>query len=297
MGYPLPLASPLTDQLQGWGSALGALFAGIAAVGAGLLYWHEVRTHREQRLEAEIAQARMVVATIARAEGHVDGRQTIVTHVNCRVENWGAAPVLDVEFAVSQTTGAEAIYFRRYPVLRPHVRREGRVELPRPLVANRLDDLDLLTGFNTTVVFTDSSGVRWSRVDGDQPTRVHPHAVGRALPKSDFQAAPVPGPDAENGQGVASRDEIERTLAQIWSQVLGVEQVGVEDNFFELGGDSILSIQVVSRARQAGLRFTGRDMFRRQTIAQLATVVDVNGSSPVPAPKDDPRPPADPLDS
>ncbi|MEA2588854.1 MAG: hypothetical protein QOH66_1781, partial [Actinomycetota bacterium] len=56
--------------------------------------------------------------------------------------------------------------------------------------------------------------------------------------------------------------------------------VGVEDNFFELGGDSILSIQVVSRARKAGLRFVVKDLFVNQTIAALATVVGVMGGEP-----------------
>ncbi|MCT9935398.1 condensation domain-containing protein, partial [Planotetraspora sp. A-T 1434] len=66
---------------------------------------------------------------------------------------------------------------------------------------------------------------------------------------------------------------IEEELARIWAEVLGLERVGAEDNFFELGGDSILSIQVVSRARQDGLRLTTKEVFIHQTIAQLAPVV------------------------
>src|SRR5262249_47905580 len=54
---------------------------------------------------------------------------------------------------------------------------------------------------------------------------------------------------------------------------------GVEDNFFELGGDSILSIQVVSRARQAGLRISAKDIFRYQTIAGIVAGVDVTVAS------------------
>ena len=57
-------------------------------------------------------------------------------------------------------------------------------------------------------------------------------------------------------------------LAGIWAEVLGVERVGVDDNFFELGGDSILSIQVVSRARQAGLcGHADGSCFEHQTVA------------------------------
>jgi amino acid adenylation domain-containing protein/non-ribosomal peptide synthase protein (TIGR01720 family) len=64
--------------------------------------------------------------------------------------------------------------------------------------------------------------------------------------------------------------EPERALASIWSELLGVEQVGIHDNFFELGGDSILSIQVIARARQRGLTISPRQMFEHQTIASLA---------------------------
>jgi amino acid adenylation domain-containing protein/non-ribosomal peptide synthase protein (TIGR01720 family) len=64
----------------------------------------------------------------------------------------------------------------------------------------------------------------------------------------------------------------EQTLATIWSQVLGVPHVGRDANFFELGGDSILSIQVVARANQAGLHITPRQLFEQPTVARLAAV-------------------------
>ena len=70
----------------------------------------------------------------------------------------------------------------------------------------------------------------------------------------------------------APRTELEQRLAQIWQDVLKVEQVGLNDNFFELGGDSIISIQVVSRARREGIRFTPKDLFQHQTVQRLATV-------------------------
>ncbi|WP_192364702.1 phosphopantetheine-binding protein, partial [Mesorhizobium mediterraneum] len=65
---------------------------------------------------------------------------------------------------------------------------------------------------------------------------------------------------------------MQRTLVDIWRRTLGRFDIGIDDNFFQLGGDSILSIQVVSRARQAGLRLTVREMFQHQTIAELAVV-------------------------
>ncbi|MFJ2992102.1 amino acid adenylation domain-containing protein [Pandoraea sp. NPDC087047] len=69
----------------------------------------------------------------------------------------------------------------------------------------------------------------------------------------------------------APRNDVEHRLAQIWQQVLGVARVGISDNFFELGGDSILSLQVISRVRNAklGITLTLRDLMRHQTIASL----------------------------
>ncbi len=88
--------------------------------------------------------------------------------------------------------------------------------------------------------------------------------------KVDRRALPRPELDSSRGEYVGARTREEEILCQIWSEVLGVERVSVEDNFFELGGDSILSIQVIARARQAGLQLTPRQFFERQTIAGLA---------------------------
>ncbi|MGH3529677.1 MAG: condensation domain-containing protein, partial [Pseudonocardiaceae bacterium] len=89
--------------------------------------------------------------------------------------------------------------------------------------------------------------------------------------KIDRKALPAPDhrPSATAGY-VAASTPTEHLLAEIWAGVLGAERVGVHDNFFELGGDSILSIQVVSRARRAGLDISSQDIFLRQTIAALA---------------------------
>ncbi|MFJ5116146.1 amino acid adenylation domain-containing protein, partial [Streptomyces sp. NPDC088551] len=92
----------------------------------------------------------------------------------------------------------------------------------------------------------------------------------------------LPAPDAIPVAGYTPpRTDTERTLCDIWADVLGLERVGIEDNFFALGGDSILSIQVVSRARQAGLELSSRDVFARQTIAALAAVARTAGAGAV----------------
>ncbi|MBF8739592.1 non-ribosomal peptide synthetase [Pseudomonas guariconensis] len=82
----------------------------------------------------------------------------------------------------------------------------------------------------------------------------------------------LPEPELQAREHVAPEGEVECTLAQIWQTVLNLPQVGAEDNFFELGGDSIVSVQVVARAREAGLALTPRDLFEQQSIRRLAKV-------------------------
>ncbi|MCA1681697.1 MAG: amino acid adenylation domain-containing protein, partial [Actinobacteria bacterium] len=96
--------------------------------------------------------------------------------------------------------------------------------------------------------------------------------------KLDRRALPAPEFGALGGTGyVAPRTGVEAVLSGIWAEVLGVARVGVEDDFFELGGDSILSLQVVSRARQAGLGLLPWDVFVHPTVASLAAgVFDVS---------------------
>ncbi|MBK4998716.1 amino acid adenylation domain-containing protein [Pseudomonas sp. S31] len=91
--------------------------------------------------------------------------------------------------------------------------------------------------------------------------------------KLDRKALPLPDVSALQQGYVAPRNETEAQLAAVWADVLKLERVGLEDNFFELGGDSIMSIQVVSRARQQGLQFTPKELFEHQTVGELAQVV------------------------
>ena len=89
----------------------------------------------------------------------------------------------------------------------------------------------------------------------------------RALPAPEYQ---------DDGNGYrASASVTEEVLAGIYAQVLGLERVGVDDSFFELGGDSILSMQVVARARAAGVLFRPRDVLVEQTVSRLALLARV----------------------
>ena len=94
--------------------------------------------------------------------------------------------------------------------------------------------------------------------------------------------ATLPDPvSSHDGDHRAPRTEVEQRLATIWQEVLGIEQVGIGDNFFELGGDSILSLQVISRVRNARLGFELRlrDLIRHQTIEGLTAAFASVGSA------------------
>ena len=99
-------------------------------------------------------------------------------------------------------------------------------------------------------------------------------------PNGKLERKRLPAPTLQISQRAfeAPCTEHEQALAQIWQDVLGIEQVGRHDNFFELGGDSIISIQVVSRARRAGLSLQPRDLFQQQTLQALAAVVKVQAA-------------------
>ena len=98
--------------------------------------------------------------------------------------------------------------------------------------------------------------------------------------KIDRNALPEPEsarPDLEEAL-IAPSSHVEQILAEIWADVLYMDEVGIHDNFFSLGGDSILSIQIVSKAREAGIHLTTMQIFEHPTIARLSAVVTTSES-------------------
>ena len=91
--------------------------------------------------------------------------------------------------------------------------------------------------------------------------------------KIDRKALPAPDPSLRQigDVFVAPETDTELALTSIWSEVLKLETIGVHDNFFRIGGDSIISIQLVSRARKQGLYFQVKDVFKHPTIKELAS--------------------------
>ncbi|MER7955984.1 amino acid adenylation domain-containing protein [Streptomyces sp. NPDC096030] len=131
-----------------------------------------------------------------------------------------------------------------------------------------------------------------ARIAGTLPDHMVPSAVVRLdgpLPltpngKLDSRALPEPRWTATAG-GDAPTTPAETALAALFAEVLDLPSVGVHDSFFELGGDSIVAIQLVNLAREAGLVITPRDVFRQRTVAALArTALQVTAEAPSEAP-------------
>ncbi|NMF64890.1 non-ribosomal peptide synthetase [Brasilonema octagenarum] len=112
----------------------------------------------------------------------------------------------------------------------------------------------------------------------------------KALPltpngKVDRQALPIPDQERPNLEAafVPPSTPIEVALAEIWSEVLGVEQVGIHDNFLKLGGDSLRSIQVLSRANDRGLSFSLQEFTQNPTIYELSQLIKTAEELRIPA--------------
>ncbi|WP_256725680.1 non-ribosomal peptide synthetase [Streptomyces sp. IMTB 2501] len=104
--------------------------------------------------------------------------------------------------------------------------------------------------------------------------------------KLDRRALPAPEAAVARSAVREPRDERERVLHALFAEVVGVEEFGVDDGFFDLGGDSIMSIQLVARARKAGLVLTPKDVFRYKTVSALAQVAGAEQPA-APAPAED----------
>jgi len=101
--------------------------------------------------------------------------------------------------------------------------------------------------------------------------------------KVDHRALPPPGPEhfRSAGRYVAPREPVEEVVAGLWTEVLGLERVGVEEGFFELGGHSLLATRVVARARELfRTELALRDLLEAPTVAGMAAVLRQRESKP-----------------
>ena len=96
-------------------------------------------------------------------------------------------------------------------------------------------------------------------------------------PNGKLDKRALPDPDAGellNGEYAEAGNEAEKVLTEIWKELLDIDKVGIHDNFFELGGDSIVTIQMVSRARRSGYELQVGDVFTYQTISRLSVLLE-----------------------
>ena len=101
--------------------------------------------------------------------------------------------------------------------------------------------------------------------------------------KVDRKALPVPTWDASaSGTFEAPVDALEQTLAQLWAEVLKLEQVGRHDSFFELGGHSLLAIRLVNRLDEAGLPVSLAELFEHASVASVAALLRLRGDDVLP---------------
>ncbi|MBE7384653.1 MAG: SDR family oxidoreductase [Leptolyngbya sp. SIO1E4] len=101
---------------------------------------------------------------------------------------------------------------------------------------------------------------------------IDPISMGERI--ANQKSSRYPRPELSNAF-VAPRNEIEQKLANVWQQVLGVDQVGVYDNFFELGGDSLIGVQLISRLRQElQIEIPIDHLFQSPCIAALALIIE-----------------------
>jgi amino acid adenylation domain-containing protein/non-ribosomal peptide synthase protein (TIGR01720 family) len=94
------------------------------------------------------------------------------------------------------------------------------------------------------------------------------------IPTPRVTAVAEPAPTVHTGARADRDSDTVRTLVDVWSRVLRIDDIEPEDNFFEIGGDSMLLIRMVAEARTAGLTLTAKDVFTHQTIVELAAALD-----------------------
>ncbi len=99
--------------------------------------------------------------------------------------------------------------------------------------------------------------------------------------KIDKKVLPVPDFSLRQmaGEYLAPQTTMQQRLADVWCQVLRIDQIGINDNFFRIGGDSIMSIQLVAKARQQGIYFAVKDIFNHPSIATLSVVANTEEAS------------------
>ena len=157
---------------------------------------------------------------------------------------------------------------------------EYNADLFAPATAARLLDRYVRL-LETAVAQPDRPVGEWSPLSADERAALQRRrdvaAASASAPEApgDGAAEPPPSGDPHTPAEVA--------LAEIWRQVLGVARVGLDDSFFDLGGDSILSLQIVAKARERGIKLTPRQVFQHQVLREQAAALEAGRPPPAAA--------------
>ncbi|WP_052707349.1 non-ribosomal peptide synthetase [Streptomyces rubellomurinus] len=169
----------------------------------------------------------------------------------------GAADTVDVVFSLSPDLPGDALY-----------RPAGAATDPSAWVNNPIARRDV-----GALAISLRDYLRGQLPDYMVPSALVPLEALPVTPNGKLDRRALPAPDYLGvSSGRAPSTPNEEVLADLFATVLGLPKVGVDDSFFELGGDSIISIQLVSRARAAGLLITAQDVFTQRSVAGLARV-------------------------
>lgn len=161
-------APSVTDWMQGWGSIVSLAVSTGALVFTGWLLRHEIRVRREEKADADAAQARLVVAHIVGAEmsgaDHDTGRQVgSMVGVKWRVKNHSQAPIFDLFISIDGWEGN-----RWGEVIEDEASGTVKCNPPLPFDSYPYDPREALV----KVEFTDAAGLRWTRRMGEPPERL-----------------------------------------------------------------------------------------------------------------------------
>ncbi|WP_326561384.1 hypothetical protein [Micromonospora sp. NBC_01796] len=167
-------APKITDWMQAWGSVVGLLLSGIAALATWLLFRHEIRVRRDERRDNEEAQARLVVGHIVDfgPAAYVDPESGLVGRIESiawRVKNYSSAPIFNLGVWIHHSDFL--MYWsseETWDVVDDEI--GTKAELYEPLDSRELGCFET-KDFELSVAFTDANGRSWARVGQERPYR------------------------------------------------------------------------------------------------------------------------------
>jgi hypothetical protein len=164
--------SSLTDWLQAWGTVAGALFAAVAAVAAFLLLLHEIKIRRREDADTRASTARSILVTFGQPKGKWATHETegSITFIELYMHNFSRYPILDVAVSAERLDGGASLNTWTTDILMPGASRTTKWTLDPPVTWPTTVDPPGL--FRTKITFTDDNGLRWQRIDRQQPSRI-----------------------------------------------------------------------------------------------------------------------------